>query len=133
MLLDTSGPMCFVDRRDHRHGDAVTLFNAATVRVTHGYVLAEFVALGESRRIDRSTCLRFVDTIRRNSHVDVVFVDEALHDAGMRLLNQRPDKSWSLCDAVSFVLMDRLGLTDALTTDHHFDQSGFTRLLPRNR
>ncbi len=29
----------------------------------------------------------------------------------------------------SFVLMQRLGLTEALTTDHHFTQAGFIRLL----
>jgi hypothetical protein len=39
------------------------------------------------------------------------------------------DKSYSLCDAVSFVLMRRHGLTEALTTDHHFEQEGFARLL----
>ena len=36
---------------------------------------------------------------------------------------------YSLCDAVSFVLMKQRGLREALTTDHHFEQEGFTRLL----
>lgn len=34
-----------------------------------------------------------------------------------------------LCDAVSFVLMRMYGETEALTTDHHFEQEGFVRLL----
>ncbi|MEH2285259.1 MAG: hypothetical protein V7K90_28760 [Nostoc sp.] len=41
----------------------------------------------------------------------------------------RQDKSYSLCDAVSFVLMRQRGVTEALTTDHHFEQEGFRRLL----
>ena len=41
----------------------------------------------------------------------------------------RLDKAWSLCDAVSFVLMLRTGEMEALTTDHHFEQAGFVRLL----
>ncbi len=39
------------------------------------------------------------------------------------------DKTYSLCDAVSFVLMRLEGITEALTTDHHFEQEGFVRLL----
>jgi len=42
---------------------------------------------------------------------------------------QRLDKTYSLCDAVSFVLMRQYGYTEALTTDHHFEQEGFHRLL----
>ena len=47
---------------------------------------------------------------------------------GADLLQQRPDKEWSLCDAVSFLLMPAHGVQDALTTDHHFEQAGFVRL-----
>ena len=39
------------------------------------------------------------------------------------------DKEWSLTDCTSFVVMQEEGLTDALTTDHHFEQAGFTVLL----
>jgi predicted nucleic acid-binding protein len=35
----------------------------------------------------------------------------------------------SLCDAVSFVLMRARGILEALSTDHHFEQEGFLRLL----
>jgi len=45
------------------------------------------------------------------------------------LLRQRLDKDWSLCDAVSFILMREYGIEDALTSDHHFEQAGFRRLL----
>jgi predicted nucleic acid-binding protein len=37
-------------------------------------------------------------------------------------------KSWSLVDATSFVVIRRFGIDEALTTDHHFEQAGFTRL-----
>lgn len=47
-----------------------------------------------------------------------------------KLLSDRQDKTYSLCDAVSFVLMRQRGMTGALTTDRHFEQEGFVRLLP---
>jgi len=34
-----------------------------------------------------------------------------------------------MIDCTSFVVMQQLALTEALTTDHHFEQAGFIRLL----
>lgn len=56
-------------------------------------------------------------------------MDEALHRSALALLQSRPDKTYSLCDAVSFVLMRHYNITEALTTDRHFEQEGFVRLL----
>ena len=39
------------------------------------------------------------------------------------------DKTWSLVDCISFVMMKEKGLTDALTVDKHFEQAGFNRLM----
>ena len=47
----------------------------------------------------------------------------------MRLLAEREDKRWTLCDAVSFVLMSGNNVGEAVTTDHNFEQAGFVGLL----
>ncbi len=54
--------------------------------------------------------------------------DKDLHTKAVELLKERYDKSYSLCDAVSFVLMRERSITEALTTDRHFEQEGFNRL-----
>jgi predicted nucleic acid-binding protein len=81
------------------------------------------------RGLPRQPALSFVADLQDNTAVQVVYVSEPLHRAALDLLRQRPDKQWSLCDAVSFLLMPQHGLRDALTTDHHFEQAGFVRLL----
>lgn len=131
MFLDTSGLMCLFDLRDFRHADARTLYDAANTRLTHNYVLAELVALSGARGAPRGTALDYVVTLQVDPEVEVVWVDEGLHLSALNLLRARQDKCWSLCDAVSMLLMRQRGLTDALTTDHHFEQAGFRRLLPQ--
>jgi uncharacterized protein len=46
-----------------------------------------------------------------------------------QLLASRQDKAWSLVDCSSFVTMQQNKITEALTNDHHFEQTGFIRLL----
>jgi predicted nucleic acid-binding protein len=91
--------------------------------------LAEFVALANARRLPRVAALTFVVDLMENPGIETVWVDEALHCEAMARLLARQDKTYSLCDAVSFVLMRQRRLTEALTTDHHFEQEGFQRLL----
>ena len=47
----------------------------------------------------------------------------------MALFAARPDKEWSLTDSTSFTVMGEQGLTEVLTSDHHFRQAGFVTLL----
>jgi predicted nucleic acid-binding protein len=129
MLLDTSGLMCLFDRRDSRHSNATEIYESASHRLSHNYVLAEFVGLVIARRAPKTQALQFIDVIARGDEIEVVWVDRELHDRAMRLLVQRHDKTWSLCDAVSFVLMNEKRELEALTTDHNFEQAGFLRLL----
>lgn len=129
MFLDTSGLYSFFNARDARHADAVTFFGAANRRVTHSYVIAEFIALSNARNLNRAATLAFVEDVTNNPHVEMHWIDEAHHRAAFALLKAQTDKSYSLCDAASFLLMRELGVTNALTTDHHFEQAGFVRLL----
>jgi predicted nucleic acid-binding protein len=129
MLLDTSGLLCFHHQAEPQNADAVRCVAAAARRITHNYILAEFVALAEARRLPREPALAFVAELQDNAAVEIVWVDPVLHQEALELLRQRLDKEWSLCDAVSFRLMQRERLTEALTTDHHFEQAGFVRLL----
>jgi predicted nucleic acid-binding protein len=80
-------------------------------------------------RLPRQQTLVFIDSIKAASHIEIVHIDPDLDAAAWALLKTRPDKSWSLVDAASFVVMSERGITEALTTDQHFEQAGFVRLL----
>jgi predicted nucleic acid-binding protein len=129
MLLDTSGLFYYYHRDEPQHADAVRFFNSAPFPITHSYVLAEFVPLCQARGLPRAAALTSAAGLLDNASVNFVWVDEGLHRDALSLLQNRLDKTYSLCDAVSFLLMRRHGLGDALTTDRHFEQEGFGRLL----
>ena len=59
----------------------------------------------------------------------IVPLSSELLDAGLRLIANRPDKDWSLTDCISFVVMTRYEIQEALTGDQHFEQAGFKALL----
>jgi predicted nucleic acid-binding protein len=129
MFLDTSGLFAILHRREIEHERAAELFLSTSAKLTHSYVLAELVALGTSRGIDRKTLLDFVERLPSHPLVTTIWVDSRLHERALQLLRSRADKSYSLCDSVSFVLMRDSGVVDSLTSDRHFEQEGFQRLL----
>ena len=129
MLVDTSGLLCYFDKDDIRHTSAEAHFHEAPFLFTHSYVLAELIPLCLSRGVGLRQALEASSSVIENPGVDVVWVDESLHRRALGLLAERPDKTYSVCDAVSFLLMRDRAVTDALTTDRHFEQEGFVRLL----
>jgi predicted nucleic acid-binding protein len=129
MLLDTSGLLCLHHQAEPFHAEACRAYYKARVRLTHGYVLAEFVALAHARRLPRLAALAFVTDLVANPDIETVWPDEPLHQQAMALLDARPDKTYSLCDSVSFVLMRERNISEALTTDRHFEQEGFRKML----
>lgn len=133
MLLDTSGLLCLHSSNEPLHTQACIEYHKATIRFTHNYIVAEYVALANVRRFSRSAVLNFIVDLLSSPDIETVWVDEEIHRAAINLLILRQDKTYSLCDAVSFVLMRHRGIAEALTTDHHFEQEGFTRLLKLSR
>jgi uncharacterized protein len=94
---------------------------------TSTYVLAELVAL-MTRRVGHATAARAVTQIRASADLRIEHPDAAEEMRAWRLYLERPDKTYNLADCLSFVIMRRLGITEAITTDRHFRQEGFTVL-----
>lgn len=130
LFVDTSGWAYLVDRSTDLHHEVQTIYQQALNRqrllVTTNYIIAELVALLTSRsRISRQQIILFVDALKAAPQVEVIHVNTELDVTAWMLLKARTDKEWSLVDASSFVIMTKYGMTEALTTDHHFTQAGF--------
>ncbi|MGI8467157.1 MAG: type II toxin-antitoxin system VapC family toxin [Pyrinomonadaceae bacterium] len=129
LFLDTSGLLCLFDKADSRHESAAKFFRQAKSLFTSNYVLAEFIPLVMSRKLHRTSALFFLKNFVLLPRLELVWVDEKTHQMAMSLIEDRLDKNYSLCDAVSFVIMRKREISEALTTDKHFEQEGFIRLL----
>ena len=129
MFLDTSGIFAFRYKAEREHSESVKLMLGGEGRFTHSYVISEIFALANARRCPLKPVIEFVNLLNLHPNMEVFWVDEALNRKGVDLLIARPDKGYSLCDAVSFALMRERTVFQALTTDHHFAQEGFQRLL----
>ena len=115
--------------KDKNHLRAKDLYQQSRLRITTNYILAEYVALALVRGLPRRDVLEFSGEILYDEAVEIVWVDAPRHTKAVELLGQRPDKTYSLCDTVSFGLMRERQINEALTTDKHFVQEGFERLL----
>jgi predicted nucleic acid-binding protein len=91
-------------RTSYVFDEVVTFFNS---RGRHG----KAVELGH--RLLVSPSIRFF-------HIDISLFEEGWHH-----FQSRPDKRYSLTDCISFVVMERESLREALTFDDHFAQAGF--------
>ncbi len=129
MLIDTSGFFSIHDKAEKNHAEAKKLYQNSWLRVTTNYVLAEYVALALVRGIAQPKIAAFSAEILSDETVETIWVDENLHRRAVELLQRREDKNYSLCNAVSFGIMSERGIGEALTTDKHFEQENFVRLL----
>jgi len=133
LFVDTSGWGYYLDRQDSHHPEIVALVrNMVRQRrhlVTTNYIITELVALLSSRfHVPRERIILAINAMKADAVVEIVYIDRVIDDAAWALLEVRLDKEWSLVDASSFVIMERFGMTQAITTDHHFTQAGFVRV-----
>ena len=134
IFVDTSGWGNLVDTLQVFHQETRTIYEAAKQEgsrfVTTNYVIAELVALLSSPlRVPRSKSIGYIESIKSSSLVEIIHIDEYLDTKAWELLTNRTDKNWSLVDCSSFVVMREHKIVESLTTDHHFEQAGFVRLL----
>jgi uncharacterized protein len=132
VFLDTVGLIALLNEDDSLHRQACEAFAAigrsARSVVTTNLVLCE-VGNGLARTSLRQEVADLIQELHSDPLAVVIHVSREQFENGVRLYLARPDKQWGLIDCISFATMKTLGLREAFTADHHFEQAGLHALL----
>ena len=133
VLVDSSAFFALIAREDRHHKEAAALFTSADHEhwelVTTNATVFECHALLLNRsRPGHQNAIAFLDLIDGDEY-RVERVKGRDEKRTVQPVRAHQDKSYSLCDALSFAVMERLGLSDAIAFDEDFRSYGrFTTL-----
>ena len=126
IFLDTSAIYALADAGDPNHDRAVALFDAALAEsqqlLLPSYVLVESAALIQ-RRLGLRAAIQF---LRDMNGLEIHWVGPEEQAAATDLLAQHDSPGLSLVHCVSFVVMHRYGLDQALAFNRDFEREGLT-------
>ncbi len=126
VFVDTSALCALLDKKDPDHDRASRMLTELSKEleplVTHNYVIVEASAVVQRRLGAPATRALLQDL---TPAIDVVWVDQATHAAGVAALLAAVPTAISLVDFVSFELMRDQRLRRAFAFDSDFLQAGF--------
>ena len=117
-FADTFYFLALLNQADAAHHKTVEYSKSIDKLVTSEWVLTE-VADGLAVSRHRSQLLQLRQELLADRDVKIVPLDMQTHQLGIDLYASRSDKEWSLTDCISFVIIGREGIREALTGDHH--------------
>jgi predicted nucleic acid-binding protein len=131
---DASYWIALCDADDEFHEQATEYSNLLKLErapiVTTQLVLNEMLnPRSGTTRAQRLAAVLMVDEINRNHRISVEPQSSAQFAEAFEWMRHRIDKEWSITDCASFLVMQEHGITEALTSDRHFEQAGYIALL----
>lgn len=132
VFVDTSAWIALLNKDDIWHKKAhrirLMLSQQSYCFITSNFVLLE-LADALCSVLKRQKTIDFIRNLGLVKSTKVISLNDELFFAGIDLYKSRQDKDWGLTDCISFIVMQREGIAEALTTDKHFEQAGFIRLI----
>ncbi len=129
LFIDTSYILALVNSHDQFHSQAQALADRVDNKlITTEAVLTE-IGNALARLKWREIAVGVLQDLQDDVDVKVLSVDRELFSRSLKLYASRADKEWGITDCMSFTVMNDYHLTDALTTDRHFEQAGYNALL----
>jgi predicted nucleic acid-binding protein len=130
IFLDSAFAIALSGATDAYHEKAVQISESLdeTVLVTTRAILLE-IGNALSKRPFRKAGAALLKSLEDDENVLIVSLSDELFAKGLALFAKRADKEWGLIDCISFIVMQEREITEALTTDTHFQQAGFHALM----
>lgn len=132
LLLDTSFIIALENRDDPYHARAKIIDRQMArenaVLCIHWGILLE-IGDGYARLNRREKGSQILQKFQQEEGYQIVPLTDELIRLATSLYRSRGDKECGLTDCLSFVLMEREGITQALSADVHFRQAGFEAVL----
>lgn len=125
VFLDSSFWIAFRDARQTHHARARACLGELFRERTH-FVSTPFVFAETHATFARSQVVRemIIADFWENPLLHFAEITDADHREAIRFLRQHADKTYPFCDAISFVVMRRLGVKRVAAFDDHFRQVG---------
>ncbi|MBI5186819.1 MAG: type II toxin-antitoxin system VapC family toxin [Nitrospinae bacterium] len=132
VFVDTAAWLALINKSDTLHKTAKkirnSLLNQNAKFIITDYIIVE-IANSLNRIPARESAIHLINSIMASRNIEVVVVDKEVFREAWELYSSRTDKEWSMTDCTTFVIMNRRQITEAFTSDRHFEQAGFTILL----
>lgn len=127
VFVDTSALLALIDADDPRQPDVLAAFadRRDDELVTHGYVIAELLAVARRRFGLDATVLLLDDVL---PPINVLPVDPEQHHAAQRAYRASLPSGTSFVDQVSFAVIGREAIDTALALDPDFLATGIAVL-----
>lgn len=132
VFVDTAAWIALANADDELHTRADQIMSNLLAQkarlVTTEFVLLEVADALVAPNL-RSNTIQFINRLRLAPILRIIPLSEDLLADGWTLYSQRLDKDWGLSDCTSFVVMLSEQINQAFTSDRHFEQAGFVKLL----
>ena len=125
LFVDTAYVIALINANDRYHQQALSWANQYD---RHPVITTDAVLLEIGNALSRSArgeAAEIINYFQIASEATVISLTPELFTTAMRLYTRYQDKTWGLVDCVSFVVMEEMGLSVALSFDRHFVQAGF--------
>jgi predicted nucleic acid-binding protein len=132
IFMDANGWIALNNKRDQLHSIAIRTHRKLLTNgyryVTTNFILDETYT-GLLTKVSHFAAVDFGEKLHISKIVSIIHITKDIEEEAWKVFKKYSDEQFSFTDCTSFVVMGQLNLTEAFTSDRHFEQMGLIILL----